>query len=602
MEDQACCRDVTPQVIRRSIATPAGDRADRKWFIQLVDCLRRRSIEEGVKLLDEAEPVWLALQPSDKLGSEVLLMLAQWVDVGYRDSQLLRCRLDQLTGFALEDLSMFAYVRVRMTEAFYALSTNDADGSIRILDSLLRLEDVFLDADLRTLANLWKGRAHRKKADYDKAGEHIGAALEIASTLPGSEALVAIIKIQQAWIVFPRGDSTGALQMLSEAEEVLKQTDHWIALGNIESARGRIVRRHGDYARAVVHFERAVALYEISHPNHTNLARAVTNLSFVKRLLAAQLKKHIDVTVSRREKTGQSDPAGGSRLREFHRQYQELYRSAIAELERAKAICILHGEHSGLSSALLNAGHLHLDVGDLALATREASQALEIAEAIHNLILRARVSTLMGMIENARVEELLGRAQDIPTYARLAKQHCLEALTLAQSTENKRVLLNAYVALGETAANNFFHDYELAQRCVDSASSLLEPEDADYAVDELNALKAKLLKAVGIEDTLRAWSQGIITGKSFQEVTEQFAQLVVPRVWLREECKISRVAKKLAMSPQKVRRLVKRSSEVGNGQSPAPQEIAGGQPRNKTRKIATATVRKPAAPSRKPMG
>ena len=64
------------------------------------------------------------------------------------------------------------------------------------------------------------------------------------------------------------------------------------------------MRRHGDYARAVTHFERAVALYEISHPNHTNLARAMTNLSFVKRLLAAQLKKHIDVTAARREKGG----------------------------------------------------------------------------------------------------------------------------------------------------------------------------------------------------------------------------------------------------------------------------------------------------------
>jgi len=79
-------------------------------------------------------------------------------------------------------------------------------------------------------------------------------------------------------------------------------------------------------------------------------------------------------------------------------------------------------------------------------------------------------------------------------------------------------------------------------------------------VDRLNALKSRLLKVVGIDDTLRAWSQGILTGKSFQEVTEQFAQLVIPRVWMREECKISRVAKKLAMSPQKVRRLVKLSS------------------------------------------
>jgi hypothetical protein len=92
-----------------------------------------------------------------------------------------------------------------------------------------------------------------------------------------------------------------------------------------------------------------------------------------------------------------------------------------------------------------------------------------------------------------------------------------------------------------------------------AASGLLELGDADYAVEELNALRVKLLRTVGIEDTLRAWSQGIVIGKSFQEVAEQFAQLVVPRVWIREDRKISRVAKKLSMSPQKVRRLVKLS-------------------------------------------
>ena len=531
--------------------------ADGEWLMAMTDCLRRRSIAEGIKLLNRAEPAWSGHELNDRHGAEVLLMLAQWVDVGYRDPQLLRERLDRLTGAQREQMAVTAYVRVRMTEAFYELSTNDADGAIRILGWLLQVEDVFQDAELKALANLWKARAHRKKADYDAARDHLQAALDLALGLEGSEALVAIIKIQQAWIVFQYGDSHGALQLLDEAEVVLKETDHWIALGNIESARGRIVRRHGDYARAVTHFERAVALYEISHPHHTNLARAVTNLSFVKRLLAGQLKRHIDVTVARKSGRGAS---GESRLREFHRQYQELYRSAILELERAKEICLLHGEHAGLGSALLNAGYLHLDVGDLGMAEKEAAQALEIAETHRNVLLRARACTLMGMIENARVEELLGSAAEIPVYARAAKQHCMEAVALAQSMENKRVLLNAYVALGETAANNFFHDYELAQRCVDAASGLLDPQDADYAVDRLNALKSRLLKVVGIDDTLRAWSQGILTGKSFQEVTEQFAQLVIPRVWMREECKISRVAKKLAMSPQKVRRLVKLSS------------------------------------------
>ncbi|MFP5267315.1 MAG: tetratricopeptide repeat protein [Acidobacteriota bacterium] len=550
---------------RRSPKVAAGEsggETGRDWSSALMDCLRRRSIGEGVRLLDHSEPAWTKMDWKSRQGAEVLLMLAQWVDVGYRDAQMLREPLDRLKAEPREEISVGAYVRVRMTEAFYALSTNDADKTIRILGGLLRMEDVFQQPELRVLASLWKGRAHRKKADYDKARDDLGAALEIAQTMHGSQALVAIIQIQQAWVVFQHGDGAAALRMLSEAENVLKHTDHWIALGNIESARGRIVRRQGDYARAVKYFERAVALYEINHPNHTNLARAMTNLSFVKRLLAAQLKKHIDVTVAGREKAGRREAgkAGESRLREFHRQYQELYRSAIAELERAKRICMLHGEHSGLGSALLNAGYLHLDVGDLGRASREAAQALGIAESNRDSVLRARACTLMGMIENARVEELLGSAQEIPNYARLAKQHCLEAVALAQSMENKRVLLNAYVALGETASNNFFHDYELAQRCADAASALLEPQDADYAVEGLNALKARLLKVVGIEDTLRAWSQGIIAGKSFQEVTEQFAQIVIPQVWMREECKISRVARKLSMSPQKVRRLVRRSS------------------------------------------
>jgi DNA-binding IclR family transcriptional regulator len=44
---------------------------------------------------------------------------------------------------------------------------------------------------------------------------------------------------------------------------------------------------------------------------------------------------------------------------------------------------------------------------------------------------------------------------------------------------------------------------------------------------------------------------------------------------MREECKISRVAKKLAMSPQKVRRLVKRSSMVERGMVERRPEVAG---------------------------
>jgi hypothetical protein len=77
-------------------------------------------------------------------------------------------------------------------------------------------------------------------------------------------------------------------------------------------------------------------------------------------------------------------------------------------------------------------------------------------------------------------------------------------------------------------------------------------------VEELNSLKLKLLRNVGIDDTLRAWSEGnFAVGKTFNELTEEFAELVIPRVWEKEDHKISRVAKRLAMSPQKVRRILR---------------------------------------------
>jgi hypothetical protein len=69
---------------------------------------------------------------------------------------------------------------------------------------VLRLDNYLLNADLKTLAHLWKGRAHRKKADYEKAHEHIDVARDLACTLPDSQALIAIIQVQQGWLLFQR--------------------------------------------------------------------------------------------------------------------------------------------------------------------------------------------------------------------------------------------------------------------------------------------------------------------------------------------------------------------------------------------------------------
>jgi hypothetical protein len=47
-----------------------------------------------------------------------------------------------------------------------------------------------------------------------------------------------------------------------------------------------------------------------------------------------------------------------------------------------------------------------------------------------------------------------------------------------------------------------------------------------------------------------------LADKTFQQISEEFAELVVPRVWEREGRNISRVATRLSISPKKVRRIL----------------------------------------------
>ena len=81
---------------------------------------------------------------------------------------------------------------------------------------------------------------------------------------------------------------------------------------------------------------------------------------------------------------------------------------------------------------------------------------------------------------------------------------------------------------------------------------------ADSAWEDLQTLKAKVLRGSSVNPTLRAWSQGSVGDKTFQQISEEFAELIIPKVWEREGRKISRVASRLSMSPKKVRRILSR--------------------------------------------
>lgn len=519
--------------------------------------LQARRITAGKTLLQGGEPLLAALNPGEPGAARLLLLVAQWVDVGYRDYHFLEQLLQRFPPECRQRLSFGDYVRLRMVEAFRALSTDEMSDAIEALDLVLKTESDLPDETLATLAHFWKGRAHRKKGEYEAAYLHIVRARELAQKAQ-DEVFTAVIQIHESWLLFQKGMRREALRLLSHAENVLQATDHYVALGNIESARGRIVRRSGEYTRALEHFERAVSLYAQGDSNHLNLARALVNAAYVRRLLALQLRKKIDA----RPQSVAGSSANGANLRE---RYQQICHEAIVDLKRARQVYELHAHSRGIGNVIFNLGYLHLDRGDIDRAAEEAAEAYRIGFDKDDTILMARARILQAAAENARVEEQLGEDVDLAVYANDAKLHSEEALALARNTQNRRLVAGAWIARGSTAANDFFQDWEEARRCASEAAVLMEAGENDHLANELAALKSQIVQASGISDTLRGWSEGMVGDKTFQQITEEFAEIVIPKVWLREDRKISRVAERLSVSPKKVRRILRNAGYLARG-------------------------------------
>ncbi len=129
-------------------------------------------------------------------------------------------------------------------------------------------------------------------------------------------------------------------------------------------------------------------------------------------------------------------------------------------------------------------------------------------------------------------------------------------MALAKWTQNSRLLAGAYIVSGSVAANAFFCNWPAAKSFAGLAADLLSKDDLDHLSKQLAALKSRILEATGIDEMLRSWSEGIVGDKSFQQVSNEFAELVIPKVWEREGRKISRVAEVLSISPKKVRRVL----------------------------------------------
>ncbi len=511
-----------------------------KFLDRLKEALVHRDIAAGFALLDKFRQ-WDSLKASDPLATEFLLDVGQWVSLGYRDYAFFDRLMAGFSKVGRKQLPLESYVRLRFAEGQHAFFSLDMASTVSIFAFILQVEEGILPPQLIMVAHYWKSRAHRVRLEYDAGLFHIQAAKSLAAEL-NLPTFIATCKIQECRMLFGKGHRKDNFRLLDEAEEVLGTTDDALNLGDIELARGRFVRRLGDYPKALWHFERAITIYCSRFPSRVNVGRALVNAAYVKRLIALDLK--------RRQNSGPARAAD-------HARFREVCHEALALLEHASEIYARLKHQPGTGSVLVNSGYLHLDIGNIDQAEADAARAYSLGEQKRDDVLLARARILQATIQNERAEEQLGNPQEITTCAFNAQSHAEEAIVLAKRTDNIRILAGAYVVRGFIAASDFFSDWEKAKQFAALAGELLGKDDLDHLSKQLALLKANILRATGIDGTLRAWSEGETGEKSFQQITEEFAELVIPKVWEKQDRKIARVADVLCVSPKKVRRILK---------------------------------------------
>jgi tetratricopeptide (TPR) repeat protein len=533
---------------------------------QLQEDLAFRRIDSGMRSLEANRPLLAGLDPSQPSAAILVGCVAQWVDIGFAGPELLRDLLNRFPTQCRARLPLVDYLHLRMAEGLLAMVEEETEQAVHHFQFVQSVEEEIRDTQLLAISNFWIGRCLRKEGRYDDALSYTikGKTLALERGYP---VMAAVMQVLESWMLFQKGKLSEATAILREAEAALSETDDFITRGNIQSAYGRVARRLGRYDRALEHFENSLAEYKRRDPQHVNLARALVNTAFVKRQIALELQNAIDEELARRRSGSLAEKAAET-LRTRRSQIARLRSEAVAQLSEALGIYTQHHNHRGIGSVHINYGSLYLDEGDLDHASAEGAEAFRHGEEKRDYILMARARMLQCMVENARLEEQIG--EDTARHAQLAHDLARDAVDFAKQTQNRRLLARTLVWQGLTYCNDSHGDHDAARRCCDAAFALLRPGGQPYTWQDLETLKAKVRHSGRIDASLQEWSEGQTGDKTFQQITEEFASIIIPRVWEREERKISRVAQKLSISPKKVRRILDAAGLTGEKRQRTP--------------------------------
>ncbi len=548
--------------------SPAAARIDEALLLQLQENVAAREIECGLTCLRSHQNVIAAIDPRHPNAARLLVLLAIWSDIGFSGSPSVKELLQRFS--TRSSLPLSDYLCLRMTEGMVAMAEEAMEAAIPHFDFVLSLPDELNNRFLLAITYYWKGRCLRRRGEYDEALIYTGKGRDLALSL-GHPRMAAVMQVLEGWLLFQQGKWKEAVRVSEGAESALRQTDDYVTLGNIQSFYGRMARREARFETAVELFSSAIDSYRKRDPQHPNLARSLANMALAKRGIALQLQRRIDIDAQRRRKSASgsaekqtgtdkasANAAGNSSGADYRRRLTQLRREALEHLEAAQAIYRQRPNHHGSGTVYLNAAYIHLDGGDFQRAEKESSSAYQLAEQKHDYILMGRARILQCMIENAKVEEEIGGGADPGNHARRAFDFSQEAIELAKHTQHHLLLATAYLWQGLTQCNSFFDNLEAARESYDLARAACGDTQPDNIWQDLQALRARILREGSVDPALKAWSQGAVGEKSFRQISDEFAEIVIARVWEREGRKVSRVATRLSISPKKVRRILAR--------------------------------------------
>jgi len=549
-------RRVTPAKLQAGTAP-----IDPALLSELREHVATREIERGITCLQAHHDLISRLDPSHPNAARLAAQLAIWTDIGFAGPPL-REILNRFKPESRSELSIADYICLRSAEGMTAMAEETMEPAIAHFDFVISLGDELDDRFLLAIVYFWKGRCLRRRGEYDEALIYTGKGRDLALGL-GYPRMAAVMQVLEGWLLFQQGKWKEAVRISQAAESVLGETDDYVTLGNIQSFYGRMARREGRFDKAIEFFENAISHYGKRDPKHPNLARTLANMALAKRGIALQLQKRIDRDAQLRRKTsGDRAKSAGSDSRKStnsRSRLTQLRREALEHLEAARAIYQQRPNHHGVGTVYLNAAYLQLDGGDFQRAEEEASSAYDVADEKQDYILMGRARILQCMIENAKVEEEIGGGADPGSHARRAFEFSQEAIELAKHTQHHLLLANAHLWQGLTQCNSFFDNPEAARESYDLARASCGANQPDNNMwQDMQTLGAKILRKGSVHPALKAWSQGAVGDKTFRQISDEFAEIVISRLWEREGRKVSRVAARLSISPKKVRRILAR--------------------------------------------